>query len=436
MTYNNNRIANMIDMPEYIAKVADLSFGFNTISAEMARRNIAPLRSDNLDGIQTSVGNTSISADLVSAPVQSGPYLLVQLPAGDTRWRVKSTVYDNNTNVNAKIIAISGDKSLLTLERQGTALTTAHFAAGSTMTYTGTVGGNGETTGLESLTQGVDKTPYAIQTWRETQKINKDDRQKTFIKSYGGYWWSTQEDFMMKRDLKSEEIKMFTNELLINQESVVEGNYNTFGGFKYTCTNNGSRSNHFVCTQKPTMGDIRYFLSDMLAKKAMNGQSVLELDAYCGTIICNVINDYIIEYSKFSGTNSTFNLDVKSGFNVWILPIDGVFVKIHKYSFFDDVKIWGVNRNTGKSNRSDSMLVIDWQGADSLNSAGRVETIQPYSYAGANLKTVRIFKGMDIFEEFKGMPTQSELDSLRYEVETVKGYGMIPENIGLLERQN
>jgi hypothetical protein len=433
LNLQDNLVLNNLSEPDFIKGVLDTSFGFNSILQMVNKTGGSPESRDSLKFNVTNIGNLAISST-VGSVAQSGLNLLVTLPTVDTRFRVKAIVRDNTSRVFGKIIAVNG--AILTIEPQDVALVAAnHFVAGSPISVMGTASGNGTTTGVVSLSQTADTDYGVIAKWRETQNIEIQDRQKSFIKYRGKQWFSTQQMFCLKRDAMAEEMKLVMQPRLLNQTSAVEGDYNQFGGIRWTSVNNTARSTYFPVTAEPTWNEIKQFLRNFKTKKAQMGQQVREVTAYCGSNIIKVVQENINLTTQYTGQNSAFGLNKDSGYNVWIVPIEGLMVRIEQYSLFDNRQLWNEPISvTGAPAMESTMMLVDWTGANTVNGEPNQPTIKPYSFQNANVKTMRALKGMDVFNEFgDGNMAQSEIDTLSWQIINIKGYYVIPENVGWLE---
>lgn len=433
LNLQDNLVLNNLSEPDFISKVLDVSFGFNAILPMVQKTGGSPESRDSLKFNAPFIGNLSISST-VGSVAQSGLNVIVTLPTTDTRFRVKDVVRDNLSKVYGKIIAINGAN--LTIEPQATPLLVAsHFVANSPISVMGPVSGNGNTTGMVSLSQTAQTDYGVIAKWRDTQNIEQQDRQKSFIKYKGKQWFASQQMFMLKRDAQSEEMKLVMQDRLLNQTSAIEGDYNQFGGIRWTCTYNTARSTYFPVTAEPTFAEIKQFLRNFKAKKAQIGQQVREVTAYCGSNAIKVIQEALSLTTQYTGQNSTFGLDSKSGFNVWILPLEGMMVRIEQYALFDNRVLWNQPMSTtGQPAMESTIMLIDWSGAVTANGEPSQPTIKPYSFQNAPTKVMKPLVGMDIFNEFNtGGLAQSELDLISWQVVNNKGYYVIPENVGWLE---
>jgi hypothetical protein len=429
---NLNFVQAGISQPEWIQTVLDNSYNFNKVTA-MANRIGQPKQADAFKFNVANVGNLSISSPVVSSPSLSGANIVVSITPGETRFRVKDNVMDSATGVQGKIIAVSGNQ--ITIEPQNTAFNASvHFQSGTTASITGTLSGNGTSTGMQSLSLGAETDYGVIAKYRETSRLEIQDRQKTFIRYQGKYWYYAQQMSALNRLNKAEEMKIVFDERLLEQTSVVEGNYNKFGGVYWTARNNPSRSTYNLITSAPSFQDVRDTLYQFKLKRAAFGQELVMVDMYVGAQLLQVIQDHILTTTQYTGVNSTFSLDKQSGYNVWILPIDGVMCRIHQYPLFNDSAQWGTQPHpaTGFERHQSFMMLIDFTPTPSYNGGEDMATIQWYKFANANPLTIRRIDGMDVFNE-SVTGNYTEFDDMSWQALALKGLYVVPEKVGFME---
>lgn len=431
LSLNNNLILKNLDQPEFIQGVIDNSFGYNKITSVMNRLG-QPKQVDAFKFNVPNVGNLAISTEVASSPSLSGTNILVTISATETRFRLKTNVMDSATGVQGKVIAINGN--VLTIEPQDVAFNASiHFQSGTTISTMGTISGNGTTTGMSNISLAAENDYGVIAKYRETSRIEIQDRQKTFITDNGKYWWSVQQRSALERLLKSEEYKVVFDQRLLNQSSMVEGDYNKFGGVYWTAKTS-TRSTYKLMTSTPTFEDFRSTLYQFKLKRASFGQELVMVDAYVGAQMLRVIQNAITTTTQYSGINSAFNLDKESGFNVWIVPIDGVMCRIHQYGLFNDSTLWGVtpHASTGLERHQSMAMFIDWTPTPLYNSGGSQQTVQWYKFSNANPITMRELNGMDVFNEEQN-GNYTEYDDKSWQAIAIKGLYTLPEKVAFME---
>jgi hypothetical protein len=164
------------------------------------------------------------------------------------------------------------------------------------------------------------------------------------------------------------------------------------------------------------------------------GQTVRELDAYCGSNVIQVLQDSLTLTTQYTGQNSAFGLKEDSGFNVWILPFEGMKVKIHQYAMFDNVGMFGsIPSITGSPSMASTMMVCDWTPTVSVNGGEATPTISEYKWKGMDTMIMKPLIGMDVFNDFNTNLAQSELDAMSWQVINNKSYYVLPENVAWME---
>jgi len=427
----NNLIQRSLLQPEWMQSVIDNSYGYNRVTSMMNKLG-APKQVDAFKFNVANIGNLSISSSIVASPTLSGSNILVTITPGETRFRVKDNVMDSATGVQGKVISLAGN--VLTIEPQDVAFNASlHFLSGGTISALGTLSGNGTTTGMTNISLAAESDYGVIAKYRETSTLEIQDRQKTFIKYVGKYWYSIQQKAALDRMLKAEEYKVVFDQRLLEQQSNVEGSYNKFGGVLWTAKNN-PRSTYMQLTSAPTFSDFRDALYAFKLKRAAFGQELVMVDAYVGAQMLRVIQDSISITTQYTGINSAFNLDKESGYNVWIVPIDGVMCRIHQYGLFNDSTLWGntPHASTGYERHQSMAMFIDWTETPSYNSGEAFSTVQWHKFLDANPITIRKINGMDIFNE-ESNGNYSEYDNVQWQAEAIKGLYVVPEKVGFIE---
>jgi len=431
LSLRNNLILNSLDQPEFIQGVIDNSYGYNKVTSVMNRLS-APKRVDAFKFNVENVGNLAIASSIVASPSLSGTNILVTITPSETRFRVKTNVMDSATGVQGKIIAIAGN--VLTVEPQDVAFNASvHFLSGGTISAMGTISGNGTTTGMANISLAAENDYGVIAKYRETSRLEIRDRQKTFIMYKGKYWYSIQQESAMQRLLKSEEYKVVFDQRLLDQTSAVEGEYNKFGGIHWTAKTSG-RSTYNLLTSAPTFSDFRDTLYAFKLKRAAFGQELVMVDCYLGAQMLRVVQDHITSTTQYTGVNSAFDLDKTSGFNVWIVPIDGVMCRIHQYGLFNDSTLWGSvpHSATGFERHQSFAMFVDWTPTPTVNGGEAMSTVQWYKFLDANPMTIRRLNGMDIFNEEQD-GNYTEYDDTSWQAEAIKGLYTVPEKVAFIE---
>jgi hypothetical protein len=431
LSLNNNLILNSLDQPEFIQGVIDNSYGYNKVTSVM-NRMAQPKRVDAFKFNVENVGNLAIASQIAASPSLSGTNILVTISPSETRFRVKTNVMDSSTGVQGKVIAVNGN--VLTIEPQDVAFNASvHFQSGKTISTMGTLSGNGTTTGMTNISLAAENDYGVIAKYRETSRIEIQDRQKTFITNDGKYWWSLQQKSALDRLMKSEEYKIVFDQRLLNQTSAIEGDYNKFGGVHWTAKNS-PRSTYNLMTSTPTFQNFRDTLYAFKLKRAAFGQELVYVDCYAGAQVITMLQNHITSTTQYTGVNSTFNLDKESGFNVWIIPVDGVMCRVHQYGLFNDSTLWGSDPHsaTGLERHQSMAMFIDWTPTPSYNTAEAAQTIQWYKFSNANPLTMRQLNGMDVFNE-EANGNYTEYDDKSWQAIAIKGAYVVPEKVAFME---
>jgi len=436
LSLRDNLFVNGLLMPEVQQKIQNRAFGFNSVTTMIDKGSSAAIEVNSFKYDIPFIGNLAISCTVPSAPTAgSGGTILVPIPSGDTRWRVKDKVYDTKNRIQAKVVAVNGN--VLTLESMATTLNASTmFQAGTNMANIGTISGNDTTTGLTNISTVYDQDYGVLAKRRDTSDLGVRDRSKTFLKYAGQYWYGSNQMFLLQRVNQVRELDYVLSDRLLEQTSNVEGTYNQMGGIRWTSKT--ANSTYQLLNSAPQIGDIENMIYQFRSKKAQSGQTVREVDLYCGAQIIKLIQDYLKATIQYAGVNSVYEMKTDSGQNVWILPLGGLKCRVHQYSLFDNRGMFGEQiTSTGFTEMESTCFLMDWNGVEDMNGGGHIPTIQKYKFAGLPLEQMKVLKGMDVFNEYGTAvnmgQAESAIDVVTWEYYNLQGIYVVPENVAWME---
>lgn len=436
----NNLLVRGLNAPEWQKTIIASDFGFNKIQTltNIMNKN----QSEGISDFKVNVpyvGSTSIANTVNGASVIAGTNLVVTFTQPDNRFRVNDQVMDSNY-VKGRVISTTANS--ITIEPVSVAAWNAatNFTNGMNVSDLGDVSGLGTTTGKTSLTVAPDTDFAVLRKTRDSYDQNIRDRVKTYVQydPSGKYWWSSQQEFLLKRFARSQELAIVFDDRVENSVS----DFNTTGGIRWSAVNNGGT--YMPLSSEITEADLQNFMEQFLNNFAAAQKKVI---FYCGRRALMTMQNFLKANVITAGTNNVFGGASVKGYDLYMYKIAGLEVTLEYYPLFDDPLFSNqISSITGAPKMSSTIMAVDVTPADSGNGMGSVPVIKQYYHEGVGSEVLykyipgMIGSGYDSKTIAMGGADFSlaanDLDACSWQMESVNGVYVIPQKVGWIELTN
>lgn len=380
--------------------VYDRSFGYNvlsTISSMLNVTNNGGTRIDTVDGKYEYAWddrNEVIAQIATTAANGANPNFLDVTFVDPTYefFRLKDYVMDSDQNKGRVVATAPG---FVTLEPTGytfAAANTTMFLNNSWLKVIGDLSGVRDSSGKTSLYSIPNLDYNYCQVTRDSVTLSRKDKIATYVHNGTEYWYSKQEDDMIRRIAMADERTLLFGDRF-QYTSPIEGLVNGNGGLDWSIKNRGGL--YYGLNSPLIRSQFENILADHAVRSAQQGQT---LTLAMGTqALMFLQQNFTSDFIKYAGTRNTFGGESVQGLNVMEYAIGGNMYDILILPALNDAKFYpetsaipGVN-GTRMSNR---IYILDLNPIPVVgNSNKRLPAVERI-YWGEDEKLYRVIPGM------------------------------------------
>jgi len=334
--FDNNLLLNLLNMPDRVKKVWDISGGYNTLT--MLVDQLSGSKSRRIYGMDGKFEKYIIGRNNVIQPINgisvlngNGTLTVTLADPAYNLFRVGRTVLDSNNFEGRVITAAAGSVIIQPLANPAVFVAATHFngaLAGGCFIKDGWDSSiNQGSTGSSSLYE----FPSPIYNYTAVTRANADwfrrNESATWVENAGKYWYSSIDVFAAQQYAKQEEFR--AREGVRSQTtSLIGGVVNQSGGIYWAIkdtANDGRGGVVRPMATNPVAADLEDFIME-IANRSTSPNT--ELIALCGRgALANIQTNMTLQYISNSGVLNTFGGKEVKGLDVRTYSIAGVTVK-------------------------------------------------------------------------------------------------------------
>lgn len=334
LSFDASLLANNLNMPDRSGKVYDYSGGYNVIDFITSKIQSQSIRVTGRNGLfeKPLIGNSVVIAQ-VAATALVGTALRVSFtnPTYDL-FRLQESVGDGSINMyQGKVIAKGPGFIDLEVGAGIAAWNTAiHFTPGRYAMALFPANQFRGSVGMQSLYEVPVYVSNQTSVIRETLTLDYADLEQAWVKyTNDGYWYTSQDMFLMKRFARARELRaiwsVFGN----------VGGVNYSQGLKESIKDPVRGGYYKTLTSLMSQADLEDFV-DSIADRQNVANS--ELTILCGRGFLNRVQNFatVVQSIQFSGKANTFGGEKVEGLDVYKFVINGVKVNFIHTPIFND----------------------------------------------------------------------------------------------------
>lgn len=375
-SFEDNFVANALDMPDKSGAIYDLTGGYNVIDY-LVTRNAPATRTYGLEGLfqKPIIGSFQIVQPVDHSLVLGNGNLRVffvdtTFPP-DKGFRVQEVIGDG-TSSNIQGLIVNVQVGYVDVENINPSIAawdaTLHFTNGTVATYLFPAAPN---RGSQSMVSRFEYPKYVnnqTSILHDSLMMYRRDFSQSWIKDMGdGIWGLQQEPMFVKRLAKALEFRALLGKKTTLANSSIGGATNFSMGMKDAVRDPERGGIYQSWTSRPNQAQLEAWLG-RIADRQNTAKTTISIGLGRGALgfFQSITSDYV----KYSGKNNTFGGSEVKGIDVYQYNVNGYAVELAMLPFLNDpqqwIKVSGVSGCQAGSQMSYTMIAFDFGTYDAI----------------------------------------------------------------------